>query len=346
MLKRILKNCLLVVLASSINAPVIAADISATVNGRTRAWLESVAVKDGSSTMQMKADGRLGGSVSAESGSWTTTAFQNMDLDSDAGNAGPTILDQKITLGNDSLDITLGRFSPYGVSKGMAYAVGPISDDAAFWVGENVPTTDVTNHLTVDVKELGLTVIYALNNYGDAGNDARNETMIGAVYGKVFGTVDLAVEVLSASSAIDEKDKDATKGGDYDGAAFGSLALGVGYAISNKMGVAINYESNSNTAGTSGAKADKNSIIELWFDLGFDDISGISVGYATKVNDKESANVGQSTLISLAFLIRLGIANLYTNFLSITEKDDDDDDDDDGVDDAVTNVAAGIEVNF
>lgn len=342
MLKSIFKIYLVAVMACFMSAPVLAADVAATVNGRTRTWLESVAIKDETSTMQVKADGRLGGSISAASGSWTVTAFQDMDLDSDDGEASPTIGEQKVTLGNGDLDITLGRFSPYGVSKGMAYAIGPISDNAAFWVGENPPTTDLTDHLTVDLKEIGLTVIVGLNNYNmDETGDARNETVIGAIYEKGFGSVDLAVEFISAGSAVDEKDADAVKGGAYDGAAFSALALGVGYAVSDKIGVALNYESSSNTAGTSGAVAEKSTIVELWFDMGFDDTSGISVGYATKTDDDGSANKGQSSLMSLVFPKQLGIAVLYFNYLVGTAKDDDT-----ATDTGTTTVAAGMEVKF
>jgi len=343
MSKSIIKNSLIVAMACSMSTPVFAADVSATVNGRVRTWLESVAVKDSTNTMQIKADGRLGASISAASDGWTVTVFQDMDLDSDDGEASPTIGEQKITLGNDSLDITLGRFSPYGVTKGMTYGVGAVADNASYWVGENVPTTDVTDHLTIGLKDVGLTVIVGLNNYhtADSTTDARNETVIGAVYGKQFGAVDLGVQYLSIGSKVDQEDTNGTVNGAEDGRVFSALALGLGYAISDTMGVAFNYESNSNTAGDAGAEADKNSIMELWFDLGFDDTSGISVGYASKTNDDGSANKVQSNLISLSYLKQLGIASLYANYLTATDKDDDG-----ALDTATTSVAAGMQVDF
>ncbi|MFH2132845.1 MAG: hypothetical protein ABIK68_20880 [bacterium] len=363
MLNRLFKNCLIATMACAMAAPVMAADISATnekehkdypekvaasaisatVNGRTRVWLEQVGVKNSTTTMQMKADGRFGASISAEGGGWTATAFQNMDLDSDDGNASPTIREQTVTLGNATMDITLGRFTPYGVTKGMAYSIGPVSDSASFWVGENVPTTDVTDHLTLGLKNVGLTFIVGMNNYNDSTTvgDARNETMLGAVYNKTFGPVDLGVEVLSASAKVDDKDADAVKNGAYDGQAYSALALGVGYAISDTVGLAFNYENNSNKAGTSGAKADKNTIMELWLDLGLNDTSGISVSYSSKTNDNGSANKGQYTLVSVSYLKQIGIANVFANYLGTTSKDDDT-----ALDSTTTTVALGMEIDF
>ncbi|MBT4088790.1 MAG: hypothetical protein HN580_19205 [Deltaproteobacteria bacterium] len=343
MFRRDLIKCLIVAMVCSMSVPVNAADISARINGRTRAWLENVAIKDGPSTTQIKADGRLGADIKAVSGSWTVTAYQDIDLDSDESQASPTIGEQKITLGTDNLDITLGRFSPYGVTKGMKYAIGPISDVASFWVGENLPTTDFTDHMVANLKDVGLKLIVGLNNYhaADSTTDARNEIVAAAVFGKEVGPVDLGVEVISASTTIDEKDSNAVKNGTYDGQIFSALALGIGYTISKTISVAFNFESNSNTAGTTGAEADKNSIMEIWFDFGLDDTSGISIGYGTKANDNGSANKGQSTLLSLSYLKRLGIAGLYANYLAATEKDDDT-----ATDTATTTVAAGLKINF
>jgi hypothetical protein len=344
MLKRMLKSCMVVAMVGAMAAPVMAADVAATVNGRTRTWVESVAVKDGGSTMQMKADGRLGASVSATSGAWTVTAFQNMDLDSDSDNANPTIRDQKITIGNETMDITLGRFSPYGISKGMTYAAGPIYN--AYWIGENVPTTDVTDHLTVSLKEIGLTAILGLNTY-DAGNatDERDEMMVGVVYGKQFGAVDLAVEYLSASSKVDEYGGEVD--GQYDGAKFSAMALGVDFAISETMDVALNYESNSSTSGIDGADADKNTAMELWFSMGLGDGSGVSLGYTTVSSDDGTEEKGASTIMNVAYSAKLGIATLYANYLAETVKDDDGSaSDPTPVDSTTTTMAFGAEVNF
>ncbi len=342
MLRRMFKNCLIVAMACSVGAPVFAADVSAKVNGRIRTWLEQVAVKDGTSTMQIKADGRLGGTLSATSGSWKVTAFQNMDLDSDAGKTNPTIRDQKITLGNESMDLTLGRFMPWGVTKGIAYGVGPLYD--SYWNGENV-LHDRQDHLSVSLKDVGLTVIVGLNNINDSATtgDAHNETTIGAVYGKVFGPVDLGVQYTTTSNKIDEKDSDSTTGGDEDGRAFNLMAVGVGYAISDKMGAAFNYESSSNTAGSAGAKAGKNTSMEFWFDLGLDDTSGVSIGYGTATYDNGdgSADKNVQTMTNLTYSNKIGIADLYASYKATTEKEDDA-----GTDTASNTVGAGLRVNF
>jgi len=336
-----LKSCMVVAMVGAMAAPVMAADLNATVNGRTRTWLESVAVKDGGSTMQFKADGRLGASVSATSGEWTVTAFQNVDIDSDSDKASPTIREQYITIGNETMDITLGRTAPYGISKGMTYTAGPIYN--AYWIGENVPTTDVTDHLIVNLKEVGLTVILGMNDYNeaDATGDARSETLVGLVYGKQFGAIDFAVEYLSASSKVDEYAADGQVDGAYDGGKFSALALGVDYAISETMDVALNYESNSATAGNDGAEADKNTAMELWFSMGLGGDSGVSVGYTTVSSDDGSAEKGTKTITNLAYLNKVGIASLYANYLIETEKDDDD-----ATDTSVTTIAVGAAVYF
>ena len=350
MLRRIQKIVMIVAVSCSLSAPVFAADVAATVNGRVRSWLEQVAVKDGTSNMQMKADGRIGASISATKGSWTATAFQNMDLDSDAGVASPTILEQKITLGNESIDVTLGRSAPYGVSKGMAYGVGPIY--GGWWVGETLQTTDVADHLIVTLKGVGLTAIVGMNYYdsADSTNDARNETVTGLVFDNTFGVVELGVEFIYSSSKVDAKDTNgvrAANGGSYDGQKFSALALGIGFAITDKMGVAINLESNSKTDGTVGAKADKNTMAELWFDLGIGDASGISVGAGTATNDDGSTNKATSTHTNLTGSIKIGIADLWASYLATTRKDDDiDATTGTATDTATITVAAGLRVVF
>ncbi len=342
MLKRMLKNYLIVATACSVSAPVIAADVAATVNGRVRTWVEQVAVKDSTSTMQMKADGRFGASLSATSGAWTVTAFQNMDLDSDtdatSDAVNPTILEQKITLENESVAITLGHSAPYGVSKGMAYGVGPIY--SGWWVGETLQTTDVADHLLVGLKDVGLTVILGLNNYDSGTTNVRNETVTGLQYGNTFGAVDLGVQYISSSSKVDSVGV-GTVDGAYDGQKFSALALGVGYAISDKMGVAFNYESNSKTDGTAGAEADKNTMMELWFDLGLSDASGVSIGAGTATNDNGTANKGAKTHTNLTYSNKVGIADLWASYLATTEKDDDT-----ATDTGTTTVAAGMRVEF
>jgi hypothetical protein len=344
MLNQLIRNCLAVAVACSIGAPVIAADISVDINGRTRAWLENVAVKDGTKTMQFKADGRLGAGVSAKSGSWTVTAFQNFDIDSDAGGNTPTIREQNIMLSDQTLDITLGRLSPYGITKGMKYAVGPLA--GSYWVGETVLSDDVADHLVVGVKDIGLKLILGLNHYDTTTvGDARDETLLGAVFGRTSGPLDLSVEYLTANTKIDGNDGDAVKDGVYDGQTFNALALSAAYSISKKMSVALNLENNTKRDGNAGAEENKNAIIELWFDMGLSDTSGISIGYGTKSTDDGSVNKTNRTMINLAYAKTVGIADLYANYVATTEKDDDLT----GgakTDNAATTIGAGILVNF
>ncbi len=358
MLKNIVKSCLITAMVCSMSAPVIAADVAATVNGRTRTWLENTAVKDGAKTMQFKADGRLGASVSAKSGAWTATAFQNMDLDSDAGTASPTIREQKISLENDAVSVTIGRFSPYGVSKGMAYVYGATYD--SYWAGENMLTTDIADHLTVGLKDVGLTLIVGMNNYRadvsdpvDGTVDPYNETVMGASFSKAFGPLDLAVQYATAQTKIDDKDSDYDATGDagkdsfWDGASYTNAALGVGFAINDKMGVAFNYEATNKKSGVSGADAIKTSVMELWFDVGLDDTMGISIGYGMKQTKDSSSKKTNATMTNATFSKTLGIAALYLSYQATTEKDDDIVVATGKKTDAGTSAtAAGIEISF
>lgn len=335
--------CFLILIPSA-----VAADFKATANGRTRTWLENVAVKDGTTTMQFKADGRIGVDLSVKSDGWTVGIFQDMDLDSDEGKASPTIGEQYVNVGTDNVGVQLGHFSPYGVTKGMTYAIGPISDSASYWVGENLPTTDLTDHLTVELKNVGLVAIVGLNKYGTDSADNYSETVLGAAYGKEFGTLDLGVEAISASTRIDEKDVNAAPAdGEFDGKAFSMLALGIGYGLSDTMGVAFNYEGATTASGDDSVDDVKTRIMEVWFDLSLDDVSGISVGYGMKTTDDGTSEKTLGTLTSLNYLRELGIAGIFVNYLIATEKDDDGTPSAPAViDSTTTTLAAGLEVNF
>ncbi|MBU2645993.1 hypothetical protein KKI24_14905 [bacterium] len=150
----------------------------------------------------------------------------------------------------------------------------------------------------------------------------------------------LSIWVLNIS-LLNPRSIQSVKKGSYDGQAFSALALGVGYAITDKVGLAFNYENNSNKAGTSGAKEDKNTIMELWLDLGLDDTSGISISYSSKTNDNGSANKGKYSLMSVSYLKQIGIANVFANYLGTTSKDDDT-----ALDSTTTTVALGMEIDF
>lgn len=349
MIRKLVNSSLAVIALLGLAGSVQAADLSAKVNGRTRTWIENKAVKDSTTTTQALAEGRLGADVTAVVDGWTITLFQNLDLDSDEGKTNPTIREQKITVANDSLAFTLGRFYPYGVTKGLAYGVGAVADSASFWIGENVPTATLTDHAALNITKLGLTLLVGLNAYEDATSDGgnRNETMIGAIYGNSFGAIDLGVEVLSASSAIDEKNSGAVKDGKYDGMTFSALAIGLGYHISEITGIALNYESNTRKDGNDGAEEVKVTIAEVWFDLGFNESTGVSLGYGSRATDDGSDNLKTDTLVSVLFKKSLGPLAFHAGYLASTEKDDDiDAGTGEETDASVTTVALGMEFVF
>ncbi len=352
MLKNLLKSCLAVAMIGAMAAPTFAADVKTAVNGRVQTVLVNEAVKDGTTTTEMLADGRFGGSAEAKVGAWTVSAFINTDLvmDEDGNDESVIVRDQKITFENEALKITAGRFSPWGVTAGGwdyngGYMAGQINN--TYWVGENM-ATDRKNHVQVGVKSVGVNVVLGMNHVdsADATMDAHNRTTIGLIYSGTFGPLSVGAQFVSDTNAIDEEDSDATTDGEYDGGAYSSMALGVKYAITDGMAVSFDYESGSDKAGNAD-DATTTAIMELLFDMALDKNSGVSFGYSTKSTDDGSENIKQETRMNLAYSVVIGPARIFASYFSETAKDDDiDADTGEKTDSSTSKVGFGAKYEF
>ncbi len=326
MLKKLVKSCMTIAVIGAMAAPTYAADVKASVNGRVLTFVQNVAIKDGTTTTEMKSNARLGGSAVGTAGAWTVTAFANMDLVNDGEATSTTARDMTIKFENDALAITTGRFSPWGVTAGgWDYNGGYMSGDInnSYWVGENMDL-DRKNHVQVGIKSVGLSVVYGMNHFDDAGTtwDAHNRTTLGLIYSGTFGPVAVGAQYVSDTNAIDEEDADATTDGKYDAGAYSSMAVGVKYTISDTMAVSFDYESGTDKAGNVD-DATTTTIMELFFDMAIDKDSGFTVAYSTKAKDDGSDKVEQGTRTNLAYSVLIGQARVYASYLSETVKDDD-----------------------
>ncbi|MBU3917516.1 porin [bacterium] len=327
MLKSLLKSCLAVAMIGAMSAPTFAADVKTAVNGRVRASLLNVNIKDGSARTDMISDSRLGGSVSGVAGAWTVTAFTNVDINY-LGVPGVNARDQKITLENADIAINIGRFVPWGVTPGGwdytgGYMTGEELVNNSFWAGENM-TVYRDDFIQVGFKSIGLNLVLGMNhlNASDTTGDERNVQTVGVIYSGTFGPVSVGAQYVSEGSTIDEKDGDADTTSDtYNGATYSSMALGVKYAISESMAVSFDYESGTSKTGATSAEAINTTIMELFFDMAIDEQSGVSVGYSSKAVDDGSDNVVSDTIMNLAYSMIVGPARVYASYYNTTSKD-------------------------
>lgn len=341
MVKKLVKGCLIVALAGLLSTPSYAVDIKANVNGRVRTWLANVAEKDGPTKMDMQSDGRIGADLSATAGEWTVTAFSNLDVTE----TSIDVRDQYIVLDNKSLAIKAGRFNPFGVTIGGWDWVGGYltntSVNKSYFPGENTPI-ERDEYISVKLNDLGLSVIFGANHFdGTTMGDDYNRTTIAASYSNQFGPLDLIAQFGNSSEAIDEKDAQALKGGDHDGATYSSIAFGVEYKFDEKMAASVAFENDSRSSGISGADDVTNTILEVYFDMALTEKSGVSVGYGQRSKDDGSSNKTEETAINFGFIQKLAIADVYAAYYIASEKDDDT-----STDNNTQSIAVGVNVNF
>ncbi len=340
MLKKLLKGCLTIAMVSALAIPAMA---ESSINGRVRAWVENTAVKDGKSLTQMDADGRFGGTVTGEAGDWTGEGFVQIGLDPDSDPDAWSMRNFTVALSNDAMKIKLGRQYPFGIAKGQAWTAGWVND--SYWAGESVENARA-DYLTVGLSQVGLTVIFGMDNFGsetdDVTGDEYNMTTVGAVFDKSFGALGLAVEFTSQSFAIDEEYGDSTAKGKYDGTGLTNLALAVDFALNEQMTVAFNYDSQTKGKDFVGGTDDvTTSSMEFWFDMGLDDTMGISIGYGMKAVADGSDNTTNSTMMNFGFVKKMGVVKAGLGYIANTEKDDDT-----GVDAGDSALAFGFQAGF
>ena len=347
MLSKMMKAALTAALLSALSIPAMAADMTGKVNGRARAALVQTTIKDGASTMDMAGDGRLGYEMSSTDGDWTATGYVQLGLGDDGA---VSLRDAKVTLENASMAITAGRQYPWGVTNGNKYLTDNIGD--IYWAGEYVTRNVRDSFLKVGLKDVGLSGVLGMNpqTVDDTTTDAYNETVFAALYGTSMGALSINASYISVSGAIDEKQANtAGKDSSVDGYAQSSIAVGVGFAISETMSIALNIDSISVQAGGNPKpKVVSDQYMALIFDLGLSESSGVTVAYNTYSQNDGSSNPLAKTAIVAGFNKSLAGASIYVQYFSETEKDDDLDATT-GLpvaDAATSKVGAGVTYNF
>jgi hypothetical protein len=339
MLKKLLKGCLTIAMVSALAIPAMA---DTAINGRVRAWVQNSSVKDGASLTQMNADGRFGGHVTGEAGDWTGKGLVQIGLDPDSDPDAWSMRNFTAGISNDSMDITLGRQYVFGIAKGQAYTMGFVND--SYWAGETVYNAR-SDFLTVKLTDLGLKIIFGMDNFGsetsDTTGDEYNMTTVGVVYSKSFGSLGLAVEYTSQGFAIDKEYGDSTEKGADDGRAVSDLAVAVDFAISDAMTLAFNYDMATDQSGVSGSDAEVSSSMEFWFDMGLGDGLGLSVGYGMKGVAVGSADPTNSTMTNLGFTKAMGMMKAGVGYIAKTSKNDAT-----GLDSGDSKIAFGFQAGF
>jgi len=337
MLKKLLTGCLTIVAAAALAVPAMA---DANVTGRVRTYLgqqsNTVAGESAGSVMEFQSDSRIQINATGEAGSFTGTAKLELEMGSNDGGsigkaesaADPSVRQAWVKLANDSFSVKLGRDNPFGTYYLPKYSEFVVPTNT-FWIGENV-NNNRNDYLVVGLQNIGpgaLEIIFGMNTYGMADTSADNkysEQTVAAKWKGAFGAVGVQFEYASQSQAVDTGDASiyaGTKGNAHDGNSLSLLSFVVSYDISDMMGVGLNVESKSETAGTSGAEAATRTVYELFFNMGLDDTSGISVGYGqgtSKANPDADDNV--ETQLNLSYAKTMGLVKVVGGYYSDTTK--------------------------
>ena len=340
MLNKFMKAVFTTAIVSSMTIPVLAADMGGKVNGRARATLIQESVKDGASTMDMAADGQLGYEMSTTEGQWTAKGTVQLGLESD----NTVILrDVFVTLENGSMEISAGRQYPWGVTVGNKHLTDNIGD--IYWAGEYVTANGWDSFVKVGLKDVGLSLVLGINpQTTDASADnVYNETVVAALYSTSMGALSINASYISVAGSVDEKQVNTVgKDSAADGYAQSSLAVGVGFAISDRMAVSLNIDMiTAKEGGTNAPDPITDQYMALIMDMGLSESSGITLAYNTYSQNDGSDNPLAKTAIVAGYNKTLAGADIYIQYYSETEKDDDT-----ATDAATTKVGAGMAYNF
>jgi len=321
MLRKVTRFCLIAAAATCLSTHVMAEGPEVKVGGEVEVGLAQTTEKDGPTIMDMSSTAKVVVSAGIKTGALTTTGAADFEITQD----GFTPLNRSVTVENDALSFAMGNFEydADDISKGNDYL--SFVDETIAGFGANALEDGVGqkggDFLKLSLKETGLMFIAGINNLDDSGSK-YTETALGAYYGGEFGDLSLGAAVLSTSEKIDEKQTGAVKSGPHDGGSKSEVAVAVGYKL-GEMAFALNVDQYNKKSGTAGAKDNKQMVMELAFDLGLGDDSGISVSYGTKSLDDGSSNKTQSTAINLGYARPVGGAKLTVGYAATTEKDDD-----------------------
>ncbi|MBU2513134.1 porin [bacterium] len=333
MLKKLLKGCLTIAIATAMAVPAMAID--AKVTGRVRGYLKSSNVKDGRALTEFEADGRFGGKITGETDSgWVGVGALefSVDPDTDPDDVQDSVKHRHNYIGvsNEMIDVKIGRQYPYGVAQGMSYMVGP--GWMSWWAGEG-PDYNYNggygDMLTVGITQVGVTAIIGMDNINDANEaDATGDqyllTTFGVVFSKSFGPVDVgATYIVQSTSIDDEYSGDAVKKTTYDGSSLSDFAFGVKFNITDLIGVALNYDMTTFQSGVNNADPEATMNYELWGDIGFAEGMGVSVGYGNWSTNDGTDNNTVKTFINVGFSAKVDVAKLFVTYKATTEVDDD-----------------------
>lgn len=339
MLKKVSKLCLIAAITTCFSTQVMAADPEVGVSGEVEFGMAQTAEKDGATILDMDSSGSVAVEGSIEVGGWTTTGAIDFEFTAD----GFTPLNRILTVENNSLSIALGNFEYDADDIGMGKDYLGFVDESMGAFGSNALEDGAGagggDFAKVSLKETGLMLVVGINDLDDSTNQYA-ETALGAYYGGEFGDLALSAAILSVSEKVD-KEQDATAvDGAHDGASKSEMAVAASYGL-DKMAFTLNLDQYSNEAGDAD-DATKLTTIELAFDIGLGDDSGVTVAYGTSSEDDGS---GGDKLVTTA--INVGYARPFSGailsiaYASVTEKQDDA-----GIDTAVTTVGAGLTFEF
>lgn len=346
MLKNIVKSCLVAAMAISMTAPAMAADIDVSVGGTVEAGISQTTEKDGPTIMDMSSYADIAVSASVKTGSLTTTGATDFEID----DSGFTPLNRSLTIENDSLAFSLGNYEYDADDIGMGKDYLSWVDESLGGYGANALEEGVGagggDFAKISLKNTGLMIIIGINSLteedGDAaGDDAEySETALGAYYGGEFGDLAISAAVLSVSEKVDEKQDATAVDGAHDGGSKSEVAVAVGYTM-GEMAFALNIDSYTKKSGDDAAEDEKQMTMELVFDMGLGDDSGITASYGTISLDDGSDEKTVSTSTNVGYARPVGAATLTIGYAITTEKDDDV-----GTDASISTVGAGIAFSF
>lgn len=339
MLKQIVKSCLVTAMAISMAAPAMAADPEISVGGTVEAGISQTTEKDGPTVMDMSSYADIAVSASVKTGSLTTSGAVDFEID----DTGFTPLNRILTVENDSLAVSLGNYEYDADDIGMGKDYLSWVDESLGGFGANALEEGAGNgggdFAKVSLKNVGLLVVLGINDLDD-GTYKYAETALGAYYGGEFGDLALGAAVLSVSEKVDEKQDATAVDGAHDGASKSELAVTASYKM-GEMAFSLNVDQYTKKSGDDAAEDEKQMAMELVFDIGLGDDSGITATYGTTSLDDGTDDKTVSTAMNIGYARPLGGATLTIGYGATTEKDDDA-----GTDTSATVIGAGLCFDF
>jgi len=353
MLKKLLTGCLTIAMIGAFSASA-AAETTFTWSGNLAAILLQQTIKEattdaeGVTEMDMYAQGDLDLTIVNAGDTWTGTAYFDFDFNSASYGGSDTfstfagdiptdqalgIDDMYVKMSNDTMAISFGEFDPVGIGKGDDNQ-GDILDNTygAGGLGSAVPNEQ--GWLMLSLTDVGLDIFVGLNEdqkgkkSTETGYDASNDgevasTAYGAKFDKSFGDFALALEYVSIGFKRDEKNGSAVaEDSKWDGASASELALAAQYTM-GQMAFTLNYTSATFKSGTPDTDDNKQSWMELVFDMSLSDSQALTAAYGIRKSDAGDSKNYSGSDLSASFKIATGGVNNYISYATSTVKEAD-----------------------